>query len=386
MQKKILNLISEGIFIIFMIFSFYLLFFFDWNGLQRGAVLAAYIALMAFFYRKKQDKQMLPSYFKKTIYILLILAFLFNISYNLWFYQDYHDEKYLYEGKANVLSAEYFFKSHLNPYEQKVDLSGEIDIFSGYKYMPLMFLLYSPFTLLFGKIGVLYLNIIIYIAFLIVSYFLIKKAYKNDVYTQAKYILFFLSCYVITFEVFYRGVNDLIPAFLVLCSLTLFFYKKEIPAGIFLGLSLAAKPFPGVFLFFLFLLNKRFRLGLYSIIVSAVFILPFALWNFWVFFLNTIYFNVLRNANPSSIYYFMPDFIKSIWIFLLLGIMVFICYKWLKSKRSEFDLLYYFTLISTVFLLMNKVTHRNYLIWVLPFILLVLVKKIDFISAFKSYF
>jgi len=383
MQKNTLNLIFEWFFIILMICSFYLLFFFDWNGLQRGAVLVFYIAIMALFYRKREYKDV-PSYFKKTLYILIILAFLLNIAYNIWFYQDHLKDAYLYEGRANVLSAEYFFKSHLNPYEEKTDLSGEIDIFSGYKYMPLMFILYSPFTLLFGKMAVLYLNIFVYIGVLIVSYFLIKKVYGDNNYMQAKFILFFFSCYVITFEVFYRGVNDLIPPFFVLCSMTLFFYKKENLAGIFLGLSIATKPFPGVFLFLLFLLDKRFRLILYSIITSLLFIIPFVLWNFWAFFLNTIYFNILRHANQSSIYYFMPDLIKGIWIFLLLGIIGFLCYKWIKSKKSEFGLLYYFTLISTVFLLMNKVTHRNYLIWILPFILLILIKKIDFVSVLKS--
>jgi len=383
MKKNTLNLIFECFFIILPIFSFYLLFFFDWNGLQRGAVLAAYIALMALFYRKKEYK-LISAYFKKTLYILIILAFLLNIAYNLWFYQDYPDEKYLYEGRANVLSAEYFFKSHLNPYEEKTDLSGELGVFSGYKYMPLMFILYSPFTLLFGKIGVLYLNILVYIGFLIISYFLIKKVYGKNDYIFLKYVLFFFSCYVITFEVFYRGVNDLIPAFFVLCSMTLFFYKKGNLAGIFLGLSIATKPFPGVFLFLLFLLDKRFRLILYSIITSLLFIIPFVLWNFWAFFLNTIYFNILRHANQSSIYYFMPGFIKSIWIFLLLGVIGFLCYKLFKSNKKEIDLLYYFTLISTVFLLMNKVTHRNYLIWVLPFILLLLIKRVDFVSVLKS--
>lgn len=384
MQKNTLNLIFEGVFIVLIIFSFYLLFFFDWNGIQRGAVLAVYIALMAFFYRKKQSKAEIPAYFKKIAYFLVIAGFLLNITYNFWFYEDNLTEKYLYEGRANVLSAEYFFKQHLNPYSTQVDLSGEIDVFSGYKYMPLMFLLYSPFTLLFGKIGVLYLNILVYIGFLVIAYFLIKKIYRNDRYSQAKYLLFFLSCYVITFEVFYRGVNDLIPAFFVLCSLTLFFYKKESLTGIFLGLSIATKPFPGVFLFLLFLLKKEFRLVIYSLIIPAVLIVPFVLWNFWAFFLNTIYFNVLRNANPSSVYYFMPEVVKFAWFFLLVLIICFLCYKWLNSKQSEFDLLYYFTLLSTVFLLMNKVTHRNYLIWVLPFILIMLSKRIEFISSKKD--
>ena len=338
---------------------------------------------MALFYRKKQYNQIIH-YFKNILYILVILAFLLNIAYNFWFFQDYSDEKYLYEGRANVLSAEYFFKSRLNPYEEKVDLSGEIDVFSGYKYMPLMFILYSPFTLLFGKIGILYFNIIIYVAFLIISYFLIKKIYGKNSYVQAKYLLFFLSCYVITFEVFYRGINDLIPAFFVLCSLTLFFYKKNTLAGIFLGLSIATKPFPGIFLFLLFLLNKKFKLIVYSLITSLIFIIPFLMWNFWAFFLNIIYFNILRHTNPSSIYYFMPDFVRSIWIFLLLFVLGFLFYKWIKSKKKEIDILYYFTLISTVFLLMNKLTHRNYLIWVVPFILLILVKRIDFVSVFKS--
>lgn len=384
MKKECLNLIFETVFMILMIFSFYLLFFFDWNGLQRGAVLAAYIVLMAFFYRKKQSKLQIPAYFKKIAYFLIIAAFLLNMTYNVWFYEDNLTENYLYEGKTSVLASSSFFKSYINPYEEKTDPSAEIDIFSGYKYMPLMFLLYSPFTLVFGKMGILYLNILVYIGFLIVAYFLIKRIHIKDDFVYLKYIFLFLLCYVITFELFYQGVNDLIPAFFVLCSLAFFFHKKEVPAGIFIGLSIAAKPFPGIFLFLLFLLNKRFRLAIYSVITAAIFIVPFVLWNFWAFFLNTIYFNVLRHANPSSVYYFMPEIVKSVWFFLLLFLIWFLCYGWIKSNKKPIDLLYYFTLLSTVFLLMNKVTHRNYLIWVLPFILIVLSKRIEFISSNKN--
>jgi len=382
MQNKKFELAFESAFVILMVLSFYLLFFLDWNGLQRGAVLIAYIVLMAIFYKKITLAADFPLFFKKIAYSLVIAAILLNIGYNLWYFQDFSSEKYIYEGRATVLSSEYFFKQGMNPYSQKVDLSGEIAPFDGYKYMPFMFLMHAPFTLFFGKLGVLIVNLLVYAGILIVAYFLIKKLYGADSYYPAKFALLFLLCYVVTYEVFYRGVNDLIPAFFVLCSITLFFYRKYNWAGVLLGLSIATKPFPGVFLFLLFLLDKRFRIVLFSLITGGGFILPFIIWDWWSFFLNIIYFNVLRQANPSSIYYFMPGFLQSVWLWLLVLILGYLLYKWIVSKKRRIDLLYYFTLLSTVFLLMNKVTHRNYLVWALPFILLILSKRIDILEYF----
>jgi len=301
-----------------------------------------------------------------------------NIFFIRWFFYDVDKEEFLYEGQSTVNAANNFFKLQLNPYATKTDQDVDVEEFAGYKYMPLMFFIYAPLSIPLGKTGIFFTNIIFYIGTLIISLLLIKKVYKSK-YVIKKYIFFFLACYILTFELFYQGVNDIIPIFFILCSILFFVKSKKILSGIFLGLSISTKIFPGIFLLIMFLLGKKFRSALSSLAVIAIAVIPFLLWNFLAFFVNIIYFNVIRLPNPSSIFYFMPYFIQKIWIFVLILILGFLFYRWYISDKSVHNIIYYFIMISTTFLLMNKVTHRNYLIWVLPFFFIFISKKVNII-------
>ncbi len=292
--------------IILIVSLLFLLFFLDWNGIQRGIVLLFFL-LLAKLYKKGKKSLIRNNYLDKTLSLFIILVIILNILFIRWFFYDFNKEEFLYEGKSTVNAANNFFKLHLNPYEVKTDQDVDVKEFAGYKYMPLMFFIYAPLSIPLGKTGIFVTNLIFYIGTLIVALFLIKKIY-NSRYVNKKYLFFFLACYILTFELFYQGVNDIIPVFFILCSILFFLEDKKILSGLFLGLSISTKIFPGIFLFIMFLLGKQFKKVLSSLAVILVIIIPFLLWNVLAFFVNTIYFNIIRLPNRSSIFFFYALF------------------------------------------------------------------------------
>ena len=201
---------------------------------------------------------------------------------------------------------------------------------------------------------------------------------------KKRLIIFFAAAPSILFFMIYNW--DLIAIFFTVLSLYFFRQKKDVSAAIFLSLGFNAKLFP-ILLLPIMLLKRDsiikwvkiiFSFFITSIIVNIYFIIK----NFdgWLFFYT---FNSLREPNPDSmwgiIYRFSGIEIKligliSLVLFLILYLFIIFYYR----KKN----IYYLGAASILlFLIFNKVFSPQYILWLLPFFILIpKLNKISFYS------
>ena len=201
---------------------------------------------------------------------------------------------------------------------------------------------------------------------------------------KKRLIIFFAAAPSILFFMVYNW--DLIAIFFTVLSLYFFRQKKDVSAAIFLSLGFNAKLFP-ILLLPIMLLKRDsiikwvkiiFSFFITSIIVNIYFIIK----NFdgWLFFYT---FNSLREPNPDSmwgiIYRFSGIEIKligliSLVLFLILYLFIIFYYR----KKN----IYYLGAASILlFLIFNKVFSPQYILWLLPFFILIpKLNKISFYS------
>src|SRR3989338_6081699 len=201
---------------------------------------------------------------------------------------------------------------------------------------------------------------------------------------KKRLIIFFAAAPSILFFMIYNW--DLIAIFFTVLSLYFFRQKKDVSAAIFLSLGFNAKLFP-ILLLPIMLLKRDsiikwvkiiFSFFITSIIVNIYFIIK----NFdgWLFFYT---FNSLREPNPDSmwgiIYRFSGIEIKLIGLISLVLFLIFYLFIIFYYRKKN---IYYLGAASILlFLIFNKVFSPQYILWLLPFFILIpKLNKISFYS------
>jgi hypothetical protein len=232
-------------------------------------------------------------------------------------------------------------------------------------------------------------------ATLICVYFIALKLFgqKKALLCSLLYATAFSSAFLVSLT------YDSFPTFLLMFSILVFLYGKEVPAYISAAAGTMAKWFP-VFCFPYFVLytikNKKETESLKKgIIISFVIIflsvIPLILLNYQAF-LRTYLFHFGRGAYfPSFIYYLdvisKYFFNSELFVNLSLVVMAFVeCaliywyYKYLDGKQST--LCYLIFLSVFCFILLNKVFAPYYIVWITPFLALFFINSIRQIVLF----
>ena len=104
----------------------------------------------------------------------------------------------------------------------------------------------------------------------------------------------------------------------------------------------------------------------------STFLLPFLIVSFKEFTANVVIYNLIRSADNTSILYFIPSNLVTLWMLVGSITLIGLYANWYRSKKNELDIFFYFFWIVSTFLIFNKILHRNYLIWVIPFVCIIL--------------
>jgi len=261
-----------------------------------------------------------------------------------------------------------------NPYALPIDpqLGGA---FAGYKYLPVMPAVYLPLGLALGARGVLLTNWLLQAATVVLLLALGRRAGSRPVGTIAAAL--YLSLPLVAEQIFAKGATDL-AAVVPLLIAFLAAGRRDFLAGLCVGLSIAAKLFPGL-VFVPCLVpshhHARLRYGL-GIAVGLAPMLPYALAAPVAFYDNIVLFNAIRPPDSTSWLAFAPAgaavAARSVFAALALAITVHV-WRRAPDLAARAALAAALTLAA---ILAAPTAHHNYQLWWLPFYALALGKAL----------
>ena len=209
---------------------------------------------------------------KKALTVLLILvtlALTFRVAHTTY---RLSKSSFNMEDIAHVhlRAIPLLFVDHKNPYSEPIDhypvdsSKGVID-YSALKYPPLGLVFYAPFVAVFGDKGIYVGNALLYFlsAFLIYRGLLVFSRFHAYLG-----LLFFLASDFYFRLAMNRGTNDFLPTLFMLLGFIALKDKHFNKSGVYLGLSLLAKQFPGGLFLMICMFQKRWRI---LIIAASIF-------------------------------------------------------------------------------------------------------------------
>jgi hypothetical protein len=259
-----------------------------------------------------------------------------------------------------------------NPYALPIDpLAGgiaEAGAFHGYKYLPMMILAYAPLCLALGLRGIVVTNILFQGATVAVLRALAVRGGGPIAGLVAA--AFYLSLPFPAFQLFARGVNDLVPVLPLLGALLLV-ERRPFWAGVLVGLSLAAKLMPGLAVVWCLVPapggRRRYWLGIAAGLLP---ILPFAAAAPDAFAANILLFNLQRPVDDTSWLYDLPGAVaiaaRAAAVVALAGLYRRI---WRHPPALEGRCAAAALAILLVFAV-GPDMHHNYYLWFIPFLAL----------------
>jgi hypothetical protein len=290
------------------------------------------------------------------------------------------------------------------PYQDWTHHGPGFDFMDGFKYGPLTALVYMPFVHTLRERGVFGVNFAFWLVQCALLWWLARAAYPQIRSAPWRTWLIFLvpiaipsallfpklkihalggefvlappEHHTFVLELTQRCSNDIIPVVLGLGAVLLAARKRSVAAGVLLGLSLGAKQLPGLFLCFLLprLSGVQPRRLLLAVFGTALLVyLPFFAWAPREMFANLVLFSMLRPTNSSSVRGYIPAEYDG-WVSLA-QLAVVVAVLWHFYRHAPRDLpgvMRSLTLLSIGFVALNKVVHGNYLVWLEPWLALLL--------------
>lgn len=351
-------LVATGLFL-----GLHLLCSLDWGqGTERALLLFG----MAWLVGLLATKPPLPQLTSRALRIFVILLLLASLAYHS--YRAYH---FIRQGTGFIdiltitLDAGDQLLKGRNPYTQKIDTQWSNPRYQGFKYSPLMMIVYLP-TRWLGPHSVVFFHLLINItiAFLL---FLLCRRHLGDIPGYLASALY-LAVPVVSYESYNHGVNDTVGTALVLGALLCLHRPGWV--GLLLGLSVSTKLMPAALCTFalvsragFFRYSLGFAVGILPVAVAFL-LSPQAFWD------NVIHFPLSRPIDTTSWLFAQPSWVvKSAKIvFAHIVLCVFLFALFLKHSIHSRILLAFFLLTAS--LLNSGAVHRNYFLWWFPFLLL----------------
>jgi len=256
-----------------------------------------------------------------------------------------------------------------NPYASQRDAeaaAGTHDTrFAGYKYLPLTLAAYLPLGGALGPRGIVLSNLLLQFA-VVALIFRLGAALASASAGWLAMVLY-LSLPLVPFQLFAKGVLDLVAVVPLLAALLLV-ERKPALSGLFLGLSLAAKLLPGALLLPCALPRRRRDRVLYAagIAVGLLPVVPFALWGPAAFLDNIVLFNLVRPADSTSWLFAFPaarPVAAAAMAALYLAALVL---AWLRPPATLAARSGMAVALILASLLTAPAVHHNYQLWWLP--------------------
>lgn len=259
----------------------------------------------------------------------------------------------------------------------------------GFPYFPMMLYGYAPFVwLIEGLHSIRVANGCLY---LLVLYFLHQISSVSFKRQHCFFVLLsWLNIPFMVEQLFIDGINDILPAVLMLFGFHRYLQGSRFFCGVLFGFAQGAKLFPGVLGFlpiFLFTFQRNrtaAREMLLGFIAGAsCVILPFLLYDPEHFVSSTILFYIVQHGmgDSSSIYFYLPSMFKPFWniggMLFSIGISAFLAMR----AQNIPSVMAITSLGYILFIGVNRMSHVNYLIAVLPLAMIIFSPHFTFFTA-----
>jgi hypothetical protein len=328
---------------------------FNWgHGGEKAAVmLVLLVSIPALVARAERGPEPLPSWLHRGVAIAASVCLALDIVYLGLRIVHPH----LIDVATTSLAAGQAILHGANPYALPLDRGPEAAGFTGYKYLPVMIAAYLPLGALWGERGVLLTNLAILVACL----WCLRRLTGSMLAP-----LLFVMLPLVAEQIFAKGATDLAPVLLLLLAF-LAVERKAFLAGLCVGLSIAAKPLPGLaFLPALIPANGRAPYAL-GIGVGLVPILPFLWLSPGDLIANIVTFNLSRAPDATSWLFGAPALaaaaVRAVLAMLFAGALV---YVW-RGRPSLPARCGIGAMLALATLLAGPGAHHNYQLWWLPF-------------------
>jgi len=200
-------------------------------------------------------------------------------------------------------------------------------------------------------------------------------------------------------EFFVPLTYDVVASFFLMGALFLFLNRKEIPAFVAATTGTLVKWFPVFSMPFFFIhavkTGRDIRTSVKGIAIAALLFLaitlPLLVINYRIFSVVYLY-HLSREVQSHSLIYYVeilcqqvfPGITPSQYAFVLLAILeiVLLYWFWRFPSTKEITLVYFIFFSVFFFVLLNKIFSASYIIWLTPFLALLLVHSIRQIILF----
>jgi Glycosyltransferase family 87 len=256
-----------------------------------------------------------------------------------------------------------------NPYAAQIDTAaGGIadDRFHGYKYLPVMIMVYAPLCLAFGMRGIIVTNILLQAMTAAVIRSI--AAINGRRLAGLAAAMLYLSLPFVAHQIFTRGVTDLASVLPLLLALR---YADERPtiAGVMVGLSIATKLVPGLVMLPC-ALPERGKRGRYllGVMLGLLPILPFVATAPDAFFANVLLFNMVRPVDDTSWLFGLSTTVAATARIVAAGVLLAVTLRVWRRPPGLDERCGLAALATLAVFAVGPGMHHNYYLWFLPFL------------------
>jgi len=283
-------------------------------------------------------------------------------------------------GRTTIAAVHTVFAGH-NPYAVPIDLHPEYPDYPGYKYLPMMIAAYAPLVSAFDDAGLRLTNLILDAALSVAMFFSARRIGGPVAGLLA--VIAWLMLPILPPDIYNHGVTDLAPVLPLVVALVLAETRLG-RAGLLIGLSIAAKLFPGLLMALCCLRRRHVGFYLLGGIVGILPAVAFYLWDPADFTRNVFLFILSRPMDETSWMFGLPPIVpmlaKLAYFLFLLAILAYLVVATPGMVRRCGLIV----LCVVGALLTGPDAHNNYMIWWAPFFCILLGSLVSFIIAAPS--
>ena len=240
----------------------------------------------------------------------------------------------------------------------------------GFRYGPVLLAFYAPFVATLWEAGILLAHAALVLIGLCALTTTVERK-TGSLFAAAAVGALLVWTRPMRWEIFIQGHSDLLPTALAMAFYFLHRDDRPMLAAVAIGLSIGAKPLPG--LLWVPLLSRQPRALAVALLVAVAGFLPFIWWDAGALWGNISYPFLNRYTDSTAVAHYLAPGGRRILSVAGIGACGIFGWRWLWTGKAAAEL-DYLLVAHVAVLAVGSVFHNNYLVWLMPVMALVLIE------------